>query len=81
MCICVCACACVCASVNGKRMQKAFDSFDVVQLKPKTRGWWFWASTTVLDVEAATTEPQEPPAQEVGVLRHTHKKGTGNRGY
>ena len=32
----------------------------------------------LLDVEAATTEPEAPPTEEVGFLRHMHKKGTGN---
>ena len=32
----------------------------------------------LLDVEAAPTEPKAPPTEEVGFLRHMHKKGTGN---
>ena len=33
----------------------------------------------LLDVEAAPTEPKAPPTEEVGFLRHMHKKGTGNQ--
>ena len=32
----------------------------------------------LLDVEAATTEPEAPPTEEVGFLIHMLMKGTGN---